>query len=480
MIVTHSVRQRLTPYTTVPYRLLAACLIVAVGALLVWYAITLAVQGARHGVQTIGQDTAPSIFAAQRIRSRLADLHAEAANDLLAGGLGNAASRHAYTEDLQQVAAALVRVAKNVTYAEEFPPIIDMQKWLVIYTGLIEEARTETRHGNPVGAAFLRRADQLLQMQLLQAAQQLDAINRQYLETQYTTRARWAWIAMATVIVLGLALSLGLLWQHRYVRRLFRRRYNLGLLSASGLTLGLTVYVVWSLWASHIHLRTAKQDAFDSVYALLRLRAEANQAKAVEALWLLANGGGQSYVQRWQTNTQRILDPAITTQLVAAGWESTDGQRLRAHGKTSTVHTLAARRLAGEAVTKKRKLAGFLGDALANITYSGEGESATEILVWYVHYMALDSLIRALDSAGRHWEAVALCVGTQEGQSNGVFNQLDQAINTTLTINFQGFESLTARAAGVLQGLDGIAPATLLLVVLCTVVGLWPRIAEFR
>ena len=480
MTGTPSVPQRLARYVTVPSRLLAVCVVTAVGALLLWYAITCGIHGARQGVRTIGQDAAPSVFAAQQIRARLADLHAEAANDLLAGGLGSATARQAYTADLEHVATALVTVARNLTYPEEFQPIVEMQQQLVVYTGLIEEARTETRHGNPVGVAFLRRADQRMHTQLLPAAQRLDDVNRGHLEAQYTTRTGESWRAIAIVLLLGLALGLGLGWQQRYVRHIFRRRYNLGLLSASGLTLCLTAYTAWALGASQAHLRTAKQDTFDSVYALLRLHAEANQANAAESLWLLAPGAGQSYVQRFRESAQRILDPTVTTELVEAGWKAPEGRQLRASGQTTTAHTLVARQLAGEAITRKKTLTGFLGNALANITLPGEGASATEILVWYVHYMALDSLIRTLESAGQHWDAVGLCVGTKEGQSNWALQHLDEAISRTLALNMRGFATAIAQASGVLRGLDMAAPALLLVVVLCTVWGLWPRMAEFR
>ncbi len=480
MTGTPAVPQRLARYATVPSRLLAVCVVTAGGALLLWYVITSGVHHARQGVRTIGQDAAPSIFAAQQIRARLADLHAEAANDLLAGGLGSTTARQAYTADLEHVATALVTVARNLTYPEEFQPIVEMQQQLVVYTGLIEEARTEIRHGNPVGVAFLRRSDNIMSTKLMPAAQRLDDVNQRHLEAQYTTRTGQAWRTIAIVLLLGLALGLGLGWQQRYVRRIFRRRYNLGLLSASGLTLCLAAYTAWALGTSQMHLRTAKQDTFDSVYALLRLHAEANQANAAESLWLLAPGAGQSYVQRFQESAQHILDPAVTTALVEGGWKASEGQQLRADGQTTTAHTLVARRLAEEAITRKKTVTGFLGNALANITLPGEGTSATEILVWYVHYMALDSLIRTSESEGRHWDAVELCVGTKPGQSNWAFQHLDKAISRTLALNMRGFDTAVAQASGVFRGLDMAAPALLLLVVLCTVWGLWPRIAEFR
>lgn len=480
MITPHLVRQRVVRYATIPNRLLAACALTVVGALVLWLAIVLAVQGARHGVQTIGRDAAPSILAAQDLRARLADLHAEAVNDLLAGGLGSAAARQAYQNDLQQIAERLVAVAQNITYPAERPPILAMQQGLITYTGLIEEARTETRHGHPVGAAFLRRADRLLHDQLLPAAQQLDDVNRQYLQAAYATRTAWSWIALGSILVLGLALSLGLCGQHVRLRRTFRRRYNLGLLGAIGLSLGLTCYVVWALWTAHTHLRIAKQDAFDSVAALLVLRAAANTANADESLWLLAQGMGEAYEQRFQANTQRILEPTVTTKLIDAGWESADGQRLRQRGQVAAAHAMGARRVATEAMAKTTRPAGLLGDILRNVTYPGEGESAIETFIWYVQYMALDSVIRTLDRQGEHAQAVALCVGTKEGQSNWAFQRFDAALDKTLQINRAGFDTAVKRAFRALWGLESLALVVLLLVGGCTIAGLWPRIAEFR
>lgn len=480
MITVRSVRQRVTVYATVPNRLLAMGLLTVLGTFVLWGSIALAVRGARQGVQTIGRDAAPSILATQDLRARLADLHAEAVNDLLAGGLGSASARQAYTTALNHVVERLVEAAKNLTYPDELPPILALQQGLLTYTGLIEEARTETRHGNPVGAAFLRRADRFLHSQLFPATQQLDAVNTRHLEVAYTAHTTWYWIGQSSIGTLAMALSLGLLRQQAQLRRTFRRRYNLGLLSATGLTLGLALYVLWSLWTAHLQLRSAKQDAFDSVHALLQLRAAANTAKADESLWLLAHGSGNAYVQRFQANTQRILDPAVTANLINAGWASPEGEQLRRRGQTATAHTLNAQRLASDAISKKITVAGFLGEALRNITYPGEGDRATETLVWYIHYIALDGVIRALEQQGQHWEAVALCVGTAEGQSNWAFQRFDAALTATLAMNRQGFDAAVSQAFHQLNGLEAIALVVLLMVAGGTIWGLWPRIAEFR
>ena len=80
----------------------------------------------RAAMNTVGRDAAPSIIAAQRIKSSLADMDANAANELL--GSPGAASSFSATYDERRIDAsqALIDAAKNITYGEsEEAPIQD-------------------------------------------------------------------------------------------------------------------------------------------------------------------------------------------------------------------------------------------------------------------------------------------------------------------------------------------------------------------
>jgi hypothetical protein len=514
MRITHAVALTRRSFDTVPQRLVSVCYVTFVGVLMVSLAVVMAVHGAREGMRTI-EHIARSIFIAQELRARVADTHAEAANAMLVGGLGTPEDRqpyrqHLYTSEDRQpyrqhlyaVANLLVRAAQNITSLEGSPPIHRLQHLLVTYTGLIAEGQTETRHGNPVGRAVLLRADRLMQMELLPAIQELDEglddvnrkdfkayearkrrseevpsglddVNRKDFKERYDTRQTWALIAIITVLVLGVALTLVLAFCQVYLYRTFHRRYNPYLLLASATTLLLTAYAGWALSESQAHLRRAKENTFRRVDTLLQIRAAAINAKGALSLGLLEHGRGKKYEDRFKKNTDQILvlDPTVTAELhtrvgqtAAAVHQSEDDLKREVWARV-----------------KQAQPAGLLGDALAQVTSADEAESATASLVFsYVRFLELATRIQTLDGEGKHEEAVKLYSGAEDRQGRGVLDHLDKALEMALATPKGDFTRSVTEARHVLNGLDIGAPVVLSLVFFCTLQGLKPRLAEFR
>ena len=116
-------------------------LIWGLDALLLIAAIT-GVRVHRDAVKTIGKDTAPSIIAAQRIKSALADMDANAANEFLGepGKMPEAVST--YEQRRVEAATALIEAAKNITYGDkEQQPIEAIQVGLGTFEARVQRAR---------------------------------------------------------------------------------------------------------------------------------------------------------------------------------------------------------------------------------------------------------------------------------------------------------------------------------------------------
>src|SRR5262245_35918194 len=73
---------------------------------------------ARTAMKTVGQDTAPSIIAAQEISSALADLDANAGNYLIGNKVQRAAAARAFELRRSRITKSLVDAAVNITYGE--------------------------------------------------------------------------------------------------------------------------------------------------------------------------------------------------------------------------------------------------------------------------------------------------------------------------------------------------------------------------
>ena len=70
----------------------------------------------RQAMQSIGKDAAPSIIAAQHIRSAMADMDADAAQELL--NTGNAETLRKFEASRREAETAIVGAAQNITYGD--------------------------------------------------------------------------------------------------------------------------------------------------------------------------------------------------------------------------------------------------------------------------------------------------------------------------------------------------------------------------
>ena len=399
--------------------------------------------------QTIGRDAVPSIVAAEQIRTTLGYAHTEAANAFLAGEGKDGPSMRAYATAMGEAHDSLLTAAQNITYGdEERKPILTLMTLLSEYERLVGASLESGRYG----AAFAS-ADQLMRTRILPAASALDQANFSHLDLAYQRFGQEA--RLRQFLVIGLAVLLGavMLETQLHLYRQYRRVMNPAMLAGSVVLLGLLIGYATLSSSVMASIRAAKEDAFDSVHALTRARSVAYDANALETLYLLESTHADKQV-------------GLTAQFHAAAeaiW----------HGTVDAGGNLPAdlSRLKGQ---------GMLGDELANITFEGEADAATRTLNGWRAYVAIDERIRKLEADGHHAEAIALCLGTHQGESDWAFAQFNDALGATLKINQAAFEQSSARAMSAVESLRYMAVAMLFIPLLAGMLGLRKRIAEFR
>jgi hypothetical protein len=434
--------------------------------LLVWAGIE------RHqkALDTVGHDATASITAAQEMKARLADMDSEAANELLDKPDDTKHTADSYEKRRLQVTDNLIVAIRNITYPEEEPIL----KQLLNQLGAYEEAvgRARVLHLRGEGTAALeeyRRAhaimaqpgDKISDTGLIAAADALDQVNDKQLVRRYTAEQLAAWSLLAVVVLPGLGLLGTLTALQLLLYRRMHRVFNPALLGATALAAGFLIYVVSSFAAVGRDLKRAKQDAFDSVGALWRARADAYDANGEESRWLLDPDRHEAYAKAFHEKVGRLvtLPPGMTySQLVSA------------------VYNL---RLPAEAARLPQGFDGHLAKELRNITFPGEEEAAKDMLAKYGTYLAIDDKIRQLETEGKHPEAVRLCTGYREGESNWAFKQFDEALGKVLKINGDEFDRAIAAGKAALAGSEPAAAVVLLAVAVLTYVGLRPRLLEF-
>ncbi|GET40389.1 hypothetical protein [Microseira wollei] len=425
-------------------------------SLLLLIATISGVQGQRHAIQTVGKDSAPSILTAIRIKDSLAGMDANVVNELLVKPGENPRAIQDYEERYQKFAERMVAVAENITYDGERKPIETLQLAIGVYIAKIQQARDFNASGNTNGViTAYREAAEIMDKTLLPAADELAKVNLEQLDKSYDTERFAAGRSLFFVIISGLLLMGTLVGIQLFLNYRMRRILNPMLLAASAIAFIFLGYTIQALLASSHHLKVAKEDSFKSLHLLRQSRAIAYSANADESRYLL------------DTTRAAIHEQAFFNKV----------DKIAKLPNNQTFETLATTVLKGEKVWG---VTGLMADALNNITFEGEKNAAVATLNTFDSYFKLDKQIRQLQQSGKRDEAITLCTGYNQGQSNWAFEQFKAAHQKFLDVNQEQFDDAIAKGFKDVQNFEIIASVATASIALLTLFGLLPRIKEYE
>ncbi len=440
--------------------------LLALGSLLFCLAAVVTVQQHIHALETVGSDAAPSVIAAHRIKIGVASMDGALADELLSAP-GQPQARELiedFEKNRMNVCRELVAAAKNITYGHaEQGPIESIQIALGTYEMQAQLARDLHQSGKEVEAVgAYRQALATLQEKILPCADDLNKANADVLEETYGQEKKSASaLSRGLVLVLGMVLVGVLLYIHIYLSVHFRRRLNLPLLLTM-LTLSLFLrYLTSALADSSRGLIVAKEDAYNSVLALLDARASAGLANSAQSRCLLDRQDLDNQQKYFQSNMDRICSLK----------EGLDGVAILAS---------ARQQLAAGQKTSLPGLTGALADELANVRFEGERQAALDCLDTFLTYRDVGAKEQKLLFDGKVEEAKFIGLGYDPHGSNMAFSKFDDAIVRTLAINQEELERAVHNARHALDGLFTGSIALSALMVIATYLGLRPRIQEYQ
>ncbi|OLZ64409.1 hypothetical protein AV521_35705 [Streptomyces sp. IMTB 2501] len=418
-----------------------------------------------------GRD-APRTISAADLDLALNDMDAQAANILLSNGdAGKGRLQTPYTKAVGfygDARRAIGHDLRTLAVAAQGSPadektVESLTDDFAEYQELIGRALENDGHqgGKPAALADYRSATDLLRTQLLPAASTLVSSNDTAFEAEYTSTRSTLSAQLAALLVLGVLLLavLGLLqW---YLARRFHRILNPGVLAATLSTLLAVILGTQLLSASATHLRVARHDAFDSVVALSRARAIAYDANADESRYLLDPERRAPYEESFLAKSQQLYGLKGATLSTYNAELSTTW-----HAYQADHHDL--------------RFTGEFRRELDNITFPGERAAAEKTVESYAVYQQDDRKIRALLAAGKEREAAEFCMGWEPGTSNAHFEAWMAALDKVTGINQSHYASNVSAGRATVNDLLPWAGGALLAAMALTVLGVRPRLAEFR
>jgi hypothetical protein len=421
---------------------LAAVLTVAGGTML---------YGAWYAIKTVGRDTAPSIIAAQEISSALADLDANAGNYLLGTKQHQIDAVATFEKQRLVVTSSLVKAAQNITYGDsESVPINVMFDTLGRYLELFAEMKYQKDQGDEGRAlATYTSATDLMHQRILPAASELDKANYGWLQYEYDRQQLRSEGAEVLAGILVAALVGLLAWAQYFLFRKTRRIVNPPLLVATLVTGLFGAYLVGTIATARDDLKVAKVDAFESIHAMWQARSVAYDANGDETRYLLGGGRAASFEQAYKDKVAKLTTKPQPT------------------GSTFTFKD----------VPKDYK--GFFGDEMRNITFDGERDAAVKMINAFAAYDKIDGRIRAFERASKHAEAVELCIGARDDQSNAAFDRFDKALQEVVRINRKEFDATVDAGQHVLVVTGTMLPIVSLVVAFLALFGIRVRLREY-
>lgn len=416
---------------TPPRRLQTTSVLLALLALLFGVLTVWQVSSRSTAADNVINHSQPLSDDAARIFRSLADADTTAATGFLQAGQESAAVRTQYSDDIATASQLLTKAAAQSGKDDPGQQwITKLNAQLPTYAGLVETAKADDRQGIPLGGAYLRYASAQMQNQMLDEAQSLYQAETARLGSDYADARSLPWAALALGVVL-LALLV------RAQVRLFHRTnrvFNLGMVFATACA---TLALLWlaagqSIAASYLADSDTKGAA--PLQMLNQAEIEALKCRAAENLNLVARGSTTAYETAWDAESAQLAGPHGYLAQAQALTSGDAGAQQDVAAAASSFHTWQSRHDTAHTANQ----GGDYGTAV-NETI-GSGSNTIDA--------AFTSLKGSLDTAAQH-------------EQNQFTSLADSARSAT---------SLLAPGAGVLAVLAAAG----------VVIGVNPRVAEYR
>ena len=270
---------------------------------------------------------AAQLVRVQTIQNNLLAADAAVSNAYLAGGVAGAQNIADYRQALKEAVALLPRVAAaNPADADTAAALAEAT---TRYADQMARAAETNEQQLLVGAAYLRSGGKILRSEIVPALDQMSALERRRVDDGYNAASR------ATALMVGgaaLAIAGGVLAQLWLSRRTHRYVNLPAGLGTASIVLGTVVGLV-VLSGAASRAADVGRHSYVATAALAEARTRAYDAKANEALGLIARGNYPNY-ESVSVGDLKAADDALA-RAEAAGADASSRQAL---GAWTTIH----------------------------------------------------------------------------------------------------------------------------------------------
>ncbi|NUS08970.1 MAG: hypothetical protein HOV97_41165 [Nonomuraea sp.] len=407
---------------------------------------------AGDGLRVIGRDAGPQVVATAGLYLALSDMDAQVANALIMGdqyaarrGEAIAQYERRRSEANQALLKAFELSGDNAAERRTVQSVLDGLGRYERLAGQALMLNEQSGHApgpppaNVVGT--YRQATDLMRLVLLPQAYNLTLESGTIVRRTYDEKDVLVPLLRVAVLLAGL-LALGcLIWLQVFLARRFRRVFGPALLVATVTTAVALLSGASVLGQDEAQLRTAKKSGFDSVLTLAKARAISNSMQGDQSRYLLDKERADTYEHTFLDKSQSVVY-----------FES---------GNLTDYH----QKVAGRA----QEALGMLGPELTGV----EGK---RVLETYRAFQDADTTFRRLALSGKTNDAVAARLDPVAS----AFDAYDKALVALAERHERVFDRAIDAGEGALGTLWRLLPFAIAGIGLLVIVGVWPRLKEYR
>ncbi|MEU8142412.1 hypothetical protein [Nonomuraea sp. NPDC048901] len=396
------------------------------------------------GLRTIGHDAGPQVLATTGLYRQMSEMDALVAETLLLGseyGPQQQADLTNYDQRRLEISESLLKAYRlALDNPAEQRTVESLIEGLGRYERLATQARlldVQSKHtaGQPpdnVVQAYQKATD-LMHRELLPQAYNLTLETGTIVRRAHVAERSTTSLARVAVIVAGLLALACLLGLQMYLTRRFRRVFAPALVVATVLTAAGLVTGTVLLNRQGQALDEAKRGGFDAVLTLTRARAISNSMHGDQNRYLLDRFRKDTYEHNFLDESQTI---AAVDSTSLPDYQS--------------------------------KLRGNFQGLLGSLT----GQDRERLFAVYQKFQQADARMRTMtaEAAIKYWD----------GELTQTYESYDKMLEELVRRHESDFERAIDSGDGALETLWRLIPAGLAAGALLILVGIWPRLREYR
>jgi hypothetical protein len=477
---------------TVPGRIRLWSLAAVLGVITLFAVATAAIGNARSGLEVIGREAGPQVVATSSLYFALSDMDAQVAEVLLIGrernlGIGRQRALALYERRRGEANRALRQASVLAGRDRSAQATVDaVLDGIASYERLASRAIVlDEQAGHPAGPppervmAVYRQATDLMRLELLPKASNLTLDNAVIVRNTYEDRyssaqSGFLWVMAAGGALLGILLGLQL-----YLAMSFRRILNPGLALATLASAVLLALAGGLVSTEAEHLRVAKRDGFDSVLGLSRARAMSHDANADQSRYLIDERWADRYEQVYLDKSKQLV--GVEASNTGAYLGALDRALARRYGADGTVSFVG---LYGRELALLRSAddtgLGSGGDTRTGQSRAAKLAALETVFARYRQFQRDDRRMRDLVKQGTRRDAIVFRVNRGEGGAAYGFDGYDRAVVALTEMHRQTFAARISAGERALRGWNVQLPAAAIIIIMLVLLGVRPRLAEYR